>query len=176
MFGFNPLSTGHAPEATVKHVVREIGFQSPIYGSRTKSKKEEKAQVLSFNPLSTGHAPSIAPAASPALPCFNPLSTGHARNFNILLRTCITSFNPLSTGHAHPRASKPYKSFCVSIPYLRVTHLTTLQPFSPGFLFQSPIYGSRTLRSCQDSSLRFLVSIPYLRVTHLLPDFGMEAS
>jgi len=162
-----------------------------------------------FNPLSTGHALSSAYSSTIRSRRFNPLSTGHARKEeeenwefsqwfqspiygsrtrnSLLYLISRSGFNPLSTGHARTLDQLGTIENQVSIPYLRVTHLTMAKKTVDNDTFQSPIYGSRTsvhlhsgggapgfnplstghaLNIHRFNFSNIIVSIPYLRVTH----------
>ncbi len=120
-------------------------FQSPIYGSRTWEQWLDENFDMCFNPLSTGHALRDIMNMTKRLLCFNPLSTGHAHGCRLFRLADHRCFNPLSTGHARKiLLREPEKKNRVSIPYLRVTHITSVSG-------QGGWIG---------------VSIPYLRVTH----------
>ena len=119
---FNPLSTGHAP---VLPGLYELDFSG-------------------FNPLSTGHAPRMIPGDShngevsiPYLRVTHQLREKSRKGLRLVsipyLRVTHLCLLPFSIVFVR-----------VSIPYLRVTHFAIIGRLMMMFVFQSPIYGSRT--------------------------------
>ena len=120
--GFNPLSTGHAPNFNGDPFYGSCQFQSPIYGSRTS--------------LTCSHLLSSS--------CFNPLSTGHAH-----LSGCPESVSShVSIPYlrvTHSFISILTKSFSeFQSPIYGSRTESTGSKFAIMDKFQSPIYGSRT--------------------------------
>jgi len=123
--------------------------------------------LVGFNPLSTGHAPISINGGQNAEFSFNPLSTGHAPRYSKLWAWLTRVSIPYLRVTHRFIASIFSLLGTVSIPYLRVTHEKWDFENEYVKMFQSPIYGSRTLLFFLKKS-RKLVSIPYLRVTHVV--------
>jgi len=120
--GFNPLSTGHARECECGTKRSVVGFQSPIYGSRTEYSARPFAISAAFqSPIYGSRTPASFPGDLRGNVVSIPyLRVTHHFLFNVtktfrlfqspiygsrtlikkLLLWIVLSFNPLSTGHA----------------------------------------------------------------------------
>ena len=84
VWGFNPLSTGHAlAKMNMGHLFHVVSIPYLRVTHQFGSMNEIR-NILGFNPLSTGHAPFARMNRQGELESFNPLSTGHAPNPSLM--------------------------------------------------------------------------------------------
>jgi len=103
--------------------IRDFGFQSPIYGSRTIQTRIEQEKREAFQSPIYGSRTCFPDVLAEVERRFNPLSTGHAPVAVRVLEHFADGFqSPIYGSRTQAKGWPIRHHYRVSIPYLRVTH------------------------------------------------------